>query len=329
MDLAETLRIDLKDKSADVKLRAIMLYPHDLVARDRPVTAREQQPGDQYLAPHAQPRNQYYATYAQLSIESATRQATHIGSGILRRVLARTVPMLPEGTSESEADAFAAALAEKVARGVAWAAERARAGIERDQLEPAGGYTSLREAPGVSPLRKRGEANRKFGAACGEQFLYVVMMTTHHRDLDASMNRARQIMEKTAKLDGHELPPKRLWTTMWQKWQAVAPLYAAEALCRHAARMRDERWVLRESLAELIAVSHWLIDFGLDPSHVPKGSHEGPLLRKDRLVIIDCDGVPAREPEIPRLTEQQLAWARAYRSPAKRPASTKENTIAN
>jgi hypothetical protein len=94
---------------------------------------------------------------------------------------------------------------------------------------------------------------------------------------------------------------------MWKRWQAVAPLWAAEALCRRAAWMRGERWILRESLPELIGVSRWLINFGL--TCVPKGSHKGPLLREDRLVIIDCDGVTAREPEIPRLTDQQLRTA--------------------
>jgi hypothetical protein len=302
MDRAETLWIDIKDKSADVKLRAIMLWPHDPVAR-----------------------NHYCTTYAQLGIESVGRLATQTGSGILRRALAHAVPQLRRANTDT--DTLASVYAGNVARGVQWAAATARAGMERDLLDPAGGYASLREAPGVKALRKAAETNRKLGAACGETFLYVVMMVTHHQDLDASLNRAREVMKNTAKLDGRTLPPERNWTIMWKTWQAVGPLWAAEALCRHAARIRGERWILRESLAELVATSHWLIDFGL--RHVPKGSHEGPFLREDRLVIIDCDGVSAREPEIPRLTEQQLDWARAYRSPAQKPATAKKITVAN
>lgn len=273
-----------------MELRAIMLWPNELAARQN-----------------------FLTTYAQLAIERAHHELPLAGARILRRTLAQAVPVPPEEIPECEADAIAAFFAGAVAPGIEWARATVKAGIEHDLLEPYGGYARLREAPGVKALRKAQKANGKLGAACGEMLQYVVMMETHHRDeFEASINRAREIMEKTAQQDRRGLPPKRLRTTMWKRWQAVAPLWAAEALCRHTARVRGERWLLRESLPELIAVSRWLINFGL--TFVPKGSHEGPLLREDRLVIIDCDGLSAREPEIPRLTEQQLEWARAYKT---------------
>jgi hypothetical protein len=284
VDHNRTVWIDRTASTTEVELEAIRHWPHDPVARKN-----------------------YLTTYAQVRIEETSREAAQAGAAILRRKLAQA---LPEGTSECDANPFAASVHAEVARGVEWAQANARAGIEHDLLEPHGGYARLREAPGVKALRAAKQANRKLGAACGEILVYILIMKTHHRDeFEASINRARKIMEKTAQEEGraHTLPPKRLRTTMWKTWQAVAPLWAAEALCRHAASKRGERWVLRESLPELIAVSHWLINFGLNV--VPKGSHEGPLLREDRLVIIDCDGVSAREPEIPRLTEQQLKWA--------------------
>ena len=90
-----------------MELEAIRLWPYDPVARQA-----------------------YLTTYAQLGIERAEHELPQAGAGILRRALAQRVSLLAEGSSEREADAFAAVLAGEVARGIERARATVKAGIE-------------------------------------------------------------------------------------------------------------------------------------------------------------------------------------------------------
>ena len=65
------------------------------------------------------------------------------------------------------------------------------------------------------------------------------------------------------------------------------------------------------SLNDMVSASLWLADFAV--TFKPTGA-KAPLLSEDKVIRLKCNLDPV-EPEIPPLTDEQLAWARDYRAP--------------
>ena len=92
---------------------------------------------------------------------------------------------------------------------------------------------------------------------------------------------------------------------MWTVWGGVAPLWAAWAFCTGTALERGATCI---SVGDIISASLWLANFAV--RFKPKGGNK-PLLPEERVIRINPN-LEAMEPQIPPLTDEQVAWARAY-----------------
>jgi hypothetical protein len=194
------------------------------------------------------------------------------------------------------------------ARHAAAAISSVQTDVTNDLFRPSGGWGSVSAAGGIDAILKSAMDNAKFGGACGELLAYIVRLDKHHPDIEPSLNRATYIMVQAAKKYGREIPAERDRSTMWTVWGGVAPLWAAWAFCTGDALDRGATHI---SLGEIISASLWLADFAT--GFVPKGSNKRkPLLPEEKVIRINPK-LEAVEPPIPPLTDEQVAWARAYK----------------
>lgn len=277
------VEIDLEADDAVLKLDALLLFPFDPGARAN-----------------------YLVTAAALAMQN-----------IQDEVPLRAARMLPDiATRVAAASGFsvkdALAIVEAPASGrVADTVSTVQADIYKRQFVPSGGYGRIAEAGGKDAILKSAMNNGgNFGRACGELLVYIVALHKHHPNIrTASINRARLIMEKDAKKYGRSIPAERYRKTMWTPWGGVAPLWAARIFCLSAARAHGAPSV---PLNDIVASSLWLADFAV--TFKPTGA-KVPLLSEDKVIRLKCN-LEAVEPEIPPLTDEQLAWARNdYKAP--------------
>jgi len=208
-----------------------------------------------------------------------------------------------------------AELASKTKPRVAAAISSVLGEIENNLFRPSGGFGRVAAAGGTDAIEKSARTEgRIYGAACGGNLTDNVRLATHHQDITASINRATYIMVERAKKHGRTSPAERARKTMWTTWGGIAPLWAAVALHETVMRARGARqssWHDPAFRQEMISISLWLADFVV--KFKPVGAKE-PLLSENKVIRLNC-GLEAVEPEIPPLTDEELAWARAYKAP--------------
>ena len=271
------VEIDLESPYAGWPLMAVMHWPDDPLARDN-----------------------FLATFAAAAMQNIQDKLPKDGMLL----------MLPDIATQG-----AVAKAEASLISVEAAFSTITGEINRRLFRPSGGYGRVAAAGGREAILKEAEQQGwTFGGSCGVVLTYIVRLATHHPDITASVNRATHILVKRAKKEGRRIPAERNRKTMWTRWGGVSPLWAVFAFC-DAAKGRGAHYpaycYVPEFRHEMISVSLWLADFAVQ--FKPIGAR-APLLSENKAIRLNCK-LHALKPEIPPLTDEELAWARAYRAP--------------
>jgi hypothetical protein len=276
--------IDLEANDAALQLLAIMCWPRNPKAREH-----------------------FLVKAALQNMDAVENRITEAAHQVLRRTLELQLPQLPNGTSESVAEALAEDLASKTARQASEVVRGINTEIDALYLRPYGGKGRLVSAPAMESILQAAMAEGgKYGTACGEILFNIVTLHKHHPDLRASKRRAMYIMVRCARDEGRDIPADRDRKTMWETWGPVAPLWAARIVCRSAAR---EQGVSRFGSMPFISCSLWFADFAV--KFEARGAKES-LLSEDKVIRVNPELDPV-EPNLPPFDGKRLIYAHAYK----------------
>ena len=208
------------------------------------------------------------------------------------------------------------------ARVVAEAIERdmknARATIETELLQPAGGFQSLADAPGSMLLRQEANNALTGGARnAGWALLLVATMREHHPEFAPSLNRAFAVMEATCGSRNWPSVTDRTQKAQWGEWRGIAPLSAAIWSWQFGVTRKDQleerlfsAFETREGVKKVLQYAKWFRQFG-----TTFGARNGkaPLLPESEAVVYQVD-LPALRPVLPALVPAEMEAATRYRA---------------